>query len=490
MDKVKAILGKLKKYHFWLLSLFVFILAVSGIYAASGKLQLEFAQYRRKIDEEFKAVDGIIGQENHPNEKFAQGVNEEIKKLRTDVEKAWNNIYNFQKEKVLRWPKQLGAEYVETLEKLSPIAPIPPEIRRAYQNYIKQEFDRLPKIVDARSYKIKDDPSVAPDVRDRGPGSRGISKGSESTIYKVKWDANNQQSIDQKLNMPNTPTDAEVRICQEDLWVYDSVLRVIAAVNEKATGDHDAKIKKIGRLEIGREAAELFAAEASGVAGAATAAPPITPPLPGTAAGAAPAGVAGAEGAEGAAAANPLYDKRYVDEQGKPLPAGGTEGAVFKRMPVYLVVSIEQKSIPEFLAKLAGAALPVETRELRINSQTRKSSISSSSSPFQSTIGGARDSTTVEKTAVTDAQLRELFDVVLELHGVIYIYNPPDPAMLTSSSAADQASGEGTGGLPATQNTPVDAGTPAASGSTTPTQPAGTEGKSSESGTKGAEGSP
>ncbi len=42
---------------------------------------------------------------------------------------------------------------------------------------------------------------------------------------------------------------------QEDLWVYQALLKIIDNLNDRATGNYNAKVKEIQSLLIGGEAA-------------------------------------------------------------------------------------------------------------------------------------------------------------------------------------------------------------------------------------------
>ena len=233
------------------------------------------------------------------------------------------------------------------------------------------------------------------------------------------WASDDQELFKKTLNFPLVPSSAEVRLTQEDLWVYAALLHIVRKVNE---GHYVAKIPKISSIRIGKTAAQeseagmasnhIFhlQAAAGGEAAVASAATP-----------------------GGETGPKPLDENRYVGADGKPLAGGATANDLFKRMPVSLHLTIDQREINKLLVECANSPLPVEVRQLRI-------------AP-----GGGSHKTTAPGAAAEqkDAKMMsDSFDVPIELHGIIYIFNPPDPAKLGGEAPA--AAGPGTPAPPPT----------------------------------------
>ena len=67
-----------------------------------------------------------------------------------------------------------------------------------------------------------------------------------------------------------------------------------------------------------------------------------------------------------------LLNGRYLDENGQPLPASAamtsTSGpfAEFKQIFVYMKFVMDQRKVPDLLAACANSTLPIETRQVRI----------------------------------------------------------------------------------------------------------------------------
>lgn len=227
-----------------------------------------------------------------------------------------------------------------------------------------------------------------------------------------------------RFNWSTTPTTQEIRLAQEDLWVYEALLRIIAETNRPATTQYGAVVKKIFSLEIAQQAAMAFQSAALGQGGGLATMPgmggmygPGTPGMPGmpagypgmpemgssamgtsaagssasgtsaagtSAGGAAPSGTPDMPGASGLAGtpgmpgmpgsgtpvlsrAQMLLHYRYVDLNGNPLPADAKPPfAEFKMMPVRMYLLVDQRRLHRLLANCANSSMPVEVRRVRI----------------------------------------------------------------------------------------------------------------------------
>ncbi len=149
-------------------------------------------------------------------------------------------------------------------------------------------------------------------------------------------------------------------------------------------------------------------------------------------------------GVEGAAA--PVDEGgRYVDATGKPVPTSVARGEEFKRLPAYLRLFMDQREIPALLGELAAAPLPVEVRQFRLNpggtsggggAAASRPPLGGEHNPAFGATGGGRPAGGPRPTESGGPEVGPL-DSVVELHGIVYIYNPPDKARLLA--AADEA---------------------------------------------------
>lgn len=488
MDKVKAFMATMKKHHFWVLTGLVLILSLTGWYLAASDLEAQYKANRQKIDSEFTELTSIVSKTNHPNEKFEQGTKLLTADLRKDVNKAWTLVYADQKSKVLKWPPQLGEDFLEWMDDPDNYEKeIPVEFRERYLNYVKEEFPRLLEIVDARPFwdKSEDEAGGGAFGGRRRPAAGTMVGGKKrpevpQRDFKVIWDRKNQQAIDESLDFPRgTPSTVAVRFCQENLWVYHALLNSVAHVNEDATGHHNAKIKEIISVSIGQDASEILqeslasgrVISANGQVG--QSGMPMAMPMEG---GGMPMQMPtpGGDGMEGGerpgvapgmlgAGNKPLDDKRYLDDKGMPLLTGTTGAAEFKRMPIVMRLVMDQREIAKLLVRLADSPLPVEITQLRINTKMQ-----GYSDQRPRLFGGGMDGggglgarggpNVMRRDKTLEEATQNPYDLAVELQGIIYIFNPPDRKLTEALIAEGEiAEGQITGEAdPSTQ--PADAG--------------------------------
>jgi len=394
MDKVKVILALLMKHHFWVMGVVVILLSFIGWFLATSQLLADYRNEKSKIETKFEALQKIVRNDQQENDKWIEALEKETGELKVKVRKAWDQVYVEQKTNVLTWPKALGKDVAE-LERLGPNDEIPLAIRRRYSNYIKTEFPRLLAIVEA-----KDEHGGKSTVSDN-PKDRAELK------EKVIWSPANQATIYNRVeDMKPAPTSLQVRQAQEDLWVYQALLKIVAKLNEFAKGNYNAKVKEIQDLLIGVEAGKEFE---EGMR------PGRLFKLENPAAA---AGTQQVAAGPGEAAPNPEAG-RYVDEEGKPLTDPAAAPPEFKRMPVYMRLVMDQREIGRLLVECANSPLPVEVRRLHV--RTKQS--------------GKSSQTQVQQQPMSEKELNS-YDMVVELEGLIYIFNPPDATKLGEVAAA------------------------------------------------------
>lgn len=426
MDKVKVILKQLQKYHFWLLCLAAMVTALVGWTMARKSLSAAYEQNKGTIVAKFKSLEGLKAVEDHPNGSWKQGIDELTGQEKKTVGATHETIYNEQ-NKLLKWPAGLGEKFLEFVTNNPPDAEIKDvKFREIYQNRIKNEFPKLPEIVDAApsgSAKQQADPR-------NQAGKPPADAAAEPHDYKVIWDRSSQDHVKESLEFKETPTSIQVRHAQEDLWVYQALLNIIRVVNEG--GGYNAPVKQISVIDIGKSAATAFAeGMAPNHIDHLTSAPKGTP-IPGVTPG---AQQPGAEA--GAGEGKPSPDAgRYVDPDGKRLVGGPSASEPFKRMPIYLRLIVDQREIPKLLVQCANSPLPVEVRQLRISPAKQ----SEGSSPTGAGIvGGGAGRNVGRGASAKSGEASDVYDVPVEMHGIIYIYNKPDLAKTGGQPAAAAA---------------------------------------------------
>ena len=154
MDKVKLALALLKKHHFWVMTGTVILLSSIGWFLATSSLLAQYQSGRDKILKKFGDL-GQINAEERENQDWVDGLEKETQQLKVKVGLAWEKVYTKQKVEVLKWPIVLGSKNVAKLKELGPNDVIPRDIRDRYLNYIQNEFPRLLEIVDAKDYRLR-----------------------------------------------------------------------------------------------------------------------------------------------------------------------------------------------------------------------------------------------------------------------------------------------------------------------------------------------
>ncbi len=412
MDQVKVILKQLQKYHFWLLSVLCMIVGLVGWFLGARTLSADYGANKASIDSKFTSMKSLQTGDKPPNSKWKDGISKLTEVERKKVRKAWDLVYDEQKA-LLRWPDQLGEDFLKFVDGNPPDAVIPLELRELYVNEIPAEFPKLLEIVDAAR-------QVSATATGPGGAARPPVKQADTNHeYTVSWAGDSQESLQKLLQWPSIPASEEVRRAQEDLWIYKSLLTIIANRNK---GHHVPPIRQITTLEIGRPAAKAFEA------GMASNHIDHLQAVEAASAGSSGGGGGGAAKAEDGPQSPD--EARYVDAEGKALTAA-PEGQ-FKRMPVHMRVLMDQREITKLLVECANSPLPVEVRQLRVNPSGGKNNP-----------GGGAD-----RPASRSGTEAETFDVPVELHGIIYIFKKPDAATLGGEPAA----GEPAAQVPAAAN--------------------------------------
>jgi hypothetical protein len=479
MDKVKVTLALLKKHHFWVL--FVAILAVTLLSwsKATSDMAAEFNKRKGQIESETNSVRSISADPKHPNEKTIkeiqakQGVSQDPafpndpKNLVNNVLAAWTRVYEDERrdnplpriyeqegEKLQReFEEEFGKRWgpLEALEKLPPEKEIPEKYRDRYLNHIQNYVPHLYEIIDRRR-EVTDEGTAAADARRAAPGGPGGETKTTHLEGTVDWNDTDAKRIEARLSLGSTtPTTLDVMLAQEDLWVYEALLRVIRNTNNMSPDrtkylppdNHKvARVKQITALQIGKEAAQAWQKADQtviplGGGGLGPGAPPAQPTM----------------GGPGGRSDKPtLLAGRYVDDKGKEL-ADPTQQpyAEFRMMPVNLQVIMEQRAIPKLLAECANSNMPIEVRAVRMLATESKPFDAGSTEGLRTTAGGfgaAPGGAAHGAMAAAGAMDEESIDpmvppVPVEIRGLIYIYNPPDRAKLGTGTTGGSVAAAG-----------------------------------------------
>lgn len=431
MDKLKAQWVALAPYTFWVMCGGILIVSVASWWMSTSTLKTEQAAHLSEIETVFKQV-GSVRQTNpqHPNASTIKGMETLNRSFALQVAEGWKKQYEQQVE-VLVWPASFPDDFREKVDKMRPIESVPGPVTpiefalpidmlQQYRNYIEFDIPKLAKTIGAewtaKSAAISSEGGSygASSSAVAGVGSLGGGQAVTEDKSIVAWSPSNQQELLQThfgfTASAELPSTLEVLYAQEDLWVLQNIMDIIAKANTKATARHEAAIKEIHFIRLGRSALGLAGTITPLGAGGSQDGSSTNPmggmATPGGATGMPMPGAGGAGGAGGATAAMPMpgaggagagaagggasytdpADGRYVDEKYMPLPATRLRNAlksatkedallaVAKRVPVRLRFKVDQRRMNRVLAECGNSRLPVEIRQVRINRQPASSS--------------------------------------------------------------------------------------------------------------------
>lgn len=491
MDQLKKIGLWLKQQHFWVLVVIAVLVAIGCWYRGASALLAEYDSNKKLIEGGFGSADQVNQKTKHANSKVQEAQTAEISKQQEVVSALWQQLYDRQTAAVLKWPSNLSEEFRDYINKLKFGDDIPTNLRSHYNNYIRDHFPELPKIVGA--YEVADTgqssgmgrgmgssgptniQNLLESMRNGGGGGRGGEGGAGEMMpdqdFLVIWQ--DQQLVRDELYPSKTPSAKRIWKTQEDLWVYEALLHIIANTNKAAGADRfsNAAVRVIESLEVGRTAAQasrgkgrIDIVETAPVGGEGMGMEGMGMGMEGGGGygGRESMGMEGGAGMEGGgygmegggyggemggrggmmpgAADAELFNNRYVDANGAPIPdAGGDQsafGVEFKRLPVRMRLWMDQRWLPQLIAECASAPLQVEIQEVRINVSDDSSGGGMGRGGGMMGRGGegGYGMGAMAGEAMTPEQEPNMKSVVLQ--GTVYIFNPP-------SEAAAPAAGDG-----------------------------------------------
>jgi hypothetical protein len=521
MEKVRVILAALRKHLFWVLCGILVVVCLTTWLMATSQLSGKFAARSRQLNSRFNEVRSTIT-DNHPNEDGIKKILELHGKLGDNVFEAWSYLYEEQRRQnplpdVAKQMEGFEQEFEKRwgpLEKFDPNNEMELKYRAWYANQIKAHFPSLARVIDRRYLPGEGGTGskVSPHGTPSGKGAAAAAPAANA-VGTVWWDDQDFQKMEERFftRRSDVPSTLEVLLAQEDLWVYEALLRVIRNTNStgadpatyvKPANHKMAAVKRIMAMQIGQDAVASWqasedsvirlpaAARAGGGSGAGMA-PPSGPAA--LHAGHPPAmGAGGPRTAAGSARPGVLAG-RYVDDQGKPLTDPAQQPyAEFRMMPINLRVVIEQSQIPKLLAECANSNMPIEVRKFRLlttefpafepeggGAAAAGPAAAGGGHKLQGPAGfhppapahgaGPHAKTETSASEQEDECINPVEPAVpVEVQGIIYIYNPPDRQNLgkgTAGGAVAPSSPAATG--PATAPSPGPA-TPAPKPATVP----------------------
>ena len=426
MDQVKAFARAAAKHVFWIGCGLIFAGSVATWYLARKSLHDERTKNETDIKAKFTAVKGLQGKTDPPNAKSHEEMDKLLNNTLKLVLDAWTKQYSYQ-EAILVWPRDLRDDFVLAVRPLKPIEakvdfPTPPnqelqvDFRRRYAGYVGNLLPRLADVV-GTSWQVS---------RNAGAGMSGMMGGAgmltpeeaqklaQAKPPLVIWDPQDQARLvamhfDWSNQPDSSPTTLQVLYAQEDLWVLTALMHIIRQTNGQIESRHEAVVKNIETILIGRHAPPR-AGQVTRLSGGAMGSGGMMGGM-GDMSGYMPSsGSEGAAGMPGAASSGSMMpmpggasdmttpggdmpgmmpgmarasadpgEGRYVDNQYQALKAETLRSAlrsptpddaflvVAKRMPVRMRLVVDVRKLPRLLAQFGNSMLPVEVRQVRIN---------------------------------------------------------------------------------------------------------------------------
>jgi hypothetical protein len=426
MDQLKLFFAVVKKYRFWVLCGAVLCASLGCWFWATSDLANLFQQRKSAIAKDFSSVQQI--RKGHPNSAVISYVSHQTDDLKKGVFAAWETLYKQQKANNPFPVKELGEDFKKDFERLQPKGELRSQFRERYRTFIKNYLNNLKIMVDARRPVEENARSIA--VKDKAANRRAREGGERDNrgneieyVGTVVWNPGDYQRLESHFEWPGhlPPSTTAVVLAQEDLWVYETLLRVIHDVNESSVA-----VKRIDAIDIGKDAAAAWRAAADNVVrGLSNASSPNPSP-----------------GAGPNAQADPIQfivENRYIDDKGQPVPYVPEYPFAkhpyneFKMMPVRLSLVMNQRQLPKLLAQCANSSMPIEVRRVSVcktqsaalelsNGQNNQGGHPPERGPAPPRESVRRDS----PQSQGGSQELGLDDVPVEIYAIIYIFNPPD----------------------------------------------------------------
>lgn len=314
----------------------------------------------------------------------------------------WGKQYEYQ-QKVLKWPRELGEDFLVAVRRLQPIEtkvrfPTPPsqqlksELRHLYAAYANHQLPKLGEVIRSRW-----NPQSNATEKEGVPERRNQSNPDpERTPEVVHWSPVNQARLvkdhfDWSSQPDGAPSTLQLLYAQEDLWVLEVIVRIIRKTNGDSRSNEDAVVKAIESILIGRDTVVHN---------------------------------------RGADQRDPA-DGRYVDGKGAPLSgdqlrsamrsaAGDPRLAIAKRIPVCMKLVVDQQHVNELLIACGDSPLPLEVGEVRLDGAALPDPLAEPTN--KEAADKEPQEGNPEKLPKND--IPRSCDAVLELAGLMYIYNP------------------------------------------------------------------
>lgn len=438
MDKLKMVLAVLQKHHFWVLCAVAVALGLTVWSLATAQVANLTRGRQETLDAAFKKMEDICAQPDHPNQRVIEATKRGSTVAAEKALAAWQKLYEEQRQnnKLPDLSDEFKVWFTAVLEGRED--EIPWEYLEEYQNFIRNRFPILffeelnvlrPKGQKGAGGEAGYGPMDAAGVRPSlvqetdGQGKRAVEVEGV-----VEWNQADRNRIVKAYHSQQRPTTREVLDAQENLWVYEALVRVIKNTNEGADR-YNAPVKVIEALQIGKD-----------VIG--TGKNPLAVGLR--------LGEAAEQGAGGGSAK--LDASRYVNDYALPLkknnrpPYYDHPYAEFKMMPIRMRLVMHQTKIPKLLVECANSTMPIEVRRLRLRPGE---GILADLSAVTGGASGDQTPVVLQSGGSSRKPAISLY-LLIEIEGIICIYNPPPLEELGAGPAGEETADTPPGTAPET----------------------------------------
>jgi hypothetical protein len=518
MEKIKPVIDWIVRNRFWLSCGAMAMASIVTWFIAWRGLELQREESAKKIKSKKEAIDAVLkvsadtGQEAnpvnaHPNAVTEAEMNKRIEAARAAAMEAWKVRYEQQKD-MLVFAKELPDQVRTPLEKHKPMEkPITEELLDITKRSTFLEFfrERMPELVrstinatwlyDAKGERLKSESEKDPRGKDPSAALKESPKQEDLVIWRPENQALWHSKVtkftgyDGNTEKGDRPTSTQMLALQQDVWILEALLKIIAEVNKGYIANDLAPVKRIDHILVGKDAktSEPKVSDVSYV-------------VPG---GVGAAGVRKSGGrvsddrkdSEAAAdsAKKTLFNPgegdspfhgRYVDRTNQqlnrseldrlyesPALSDRTYLYVAKRVPVRVAVKMDERMIGEFLAVAANSPFTFEVRSIRINTPMKsfdraKPVGSGGGGAGQDKVdkagggggiigageggddsggggGGGDDGAASLLADEKNPETRKSYDVRVEFIGIVKIYNEPNPAALMPAGAGGEGGADG-----------------------------------------------
>ena len=473
-----------KKFYFWPVCLLALGLALFFWSSSIGALDKEFTSNESNYKQSKTNVDNIPA--NPPNEKTIKAVERKKNGLMHNVFNAWELLYNKQNERN-QWPEILiNDRPVDfSADKISG------DGAEQYRYRIVEEFKKMIDTLHLISERDKNGIAIDDEIGRVAAANLDSATAElanavalsekEAPVATAKkelvvWSEKDiDDLIETHFSWQRIPTTLQIRVAQEDFWIFKNIIDSIQALNEGVENRSAASLKEIRSLLIAGDAIEKFQArQAAGFFDEKT----FNKPGEGgdnemredseTAESGADAS-AGGEGGEALKKEfKELYNMRYVDKRCKGLTAeqynasisyasAGINASKTRNMPVYLSLVIKQNRLADLMSHLTNAEKPVDIKLVLINpgqgwtptfdfSRFEDASaegnggdgvegISLGRTTAKSSRGGRNSRNTERTHSSSDNSKLNSDEIIVDIYGVISLFNAPSTEMFPDMAA-------------------------------------------------------